>query len=113
MELPVDPLADHWLDLANAQLLPAPRIVVPPIAVPVPVDPLGIAGPTRGRSRGPHWRQSSPNRFVPAHVDGTVPAQRIVEVVQQTPPGAVTGWARLRSEDGRVGKGGVGKYRTS
>lgn len=65
--------------------------------VPVPVDPSGQGGPTRGQARGPRWRRTSPGLYVPADVDPAVPEQRIVEATGHLPPGgAVTGWAALR-----------------
>ena len=64
---------------------------------PVPVDPRGLAGPTRGRARGPGWRQSSHGLYVPSYVDPTVPEQRILEQAARLPrDGAVTGWAACR-----------------
>lgn len=66
------------------------------IVVPVPVDPLGIDGPTRGQARGPRWRTTSPNRFVPADVAREPAQQRIVEAVAGAPEGAAaTGWSGL------------------
>jgi hypothetical protein len=63
---------------------------------PVPLDPTGVAGPTRGQSRGPHWRRTAPNRFVPADAELTQPAQRIREAADLLPAhGCVTGWAAL------------------
>lgn len=68
---------------------------------PVPVDPCGLAGPTKGQARGPRWRRTGPNLYVPAHVDPTVPEQRIVEAAGHVPPdGALTGWAVLRLRGG-------------
>src|SRR4051794_16942740 len=72
---------------------PAPTGLV----VPVPVDPLGIGGPTRGQAAGPHWRRTSHGLYVPADVDGSMPEQRILEQATRLPPeGAVTGWAACR-----------------
>lgn len=72
------------------------------IVVPVPVDPRGIAGPTPGQARGPRWRTTSPNRFVPATVSGHEEPQRIVEAVAGAPVGAAaTGWAALHWQHGR------------
>jgi hypothetical protein len=64
---------------------------------PVPLDPLGVNGPTRGQARSRRWRQSSRGLYVPAHVDAAVPEQRVLELSALLPPhGAVTGWAALR-----------------
>lgn len=72
------------------------------VVVPVPVDPRGITGPTPRQARGPRWRTSSPNRFVPASVRGDQELQRIVEAVVGAPVGsAVTGWAALHWLHGR------------
>ena len=61
---------------------------------PVPVDPRGVDGPTRGQAAGPRWRRTSHGLYVPASVDDAVPEQRIVEQAARLPPqGAVTGWA--------------------
>lgn len=69
----------------------------PGLVVPVPVDPLGVTGPTRGQARGPRWRATSTNRFVPAEVDSSLVDQRIVEAVAGAPErAAATGWAGLR-----------------
>lgn len=69
----------------------------PGIVVPVPVDPTGLQGPTRGQARGRRWRRTGRNLQVPAWVDATVPEQRIVEALAGAPPGAaVTGWAARR-----------------
>lgn len=75
-----------------------PRLVGPPRVVwPVPVDPAGLVGPTRGQAAGPRWRRSSSNLHVPSRVDGAVPEQRIVEAFARSPDeGVVTGWASLR-----------------
>ncbi|MEV5001134.1 hypothetical protein [Nocardioides sp. LML1-1-1.1] len=63
---------------------------------PCPVDPSGVAGPTRGEAAGPRWRRTSRGRYVPATVDGTRPEQRVVEAYARTDgAGAVTGWAAL------------------
>lgn len=68
----------------------------PELAWPCRVDPLGLAGPTRGQSRGPSWRGSSYGLFVPAGTATSV-EQRIVEAAARLPGyGAVTGWAGLR-----------------
>src|SRR3954468_10946219 len=63
---------------------------------PVPVDPTGLRGPTRGQAGGPRWRRSSWGLYVPSDVDASVPEQRILEQSMRLPGGAVTGWASLR-----------------
>ncbi len=79
------------------------------LVVPVPVDPAGIDGPTAKQARGPHWRASSRGLHLPAHVDSTVPEQRIVEAAARMPmQGAVTGWASLRWRDARWFTGWAG-----
>ena len=76
------------------------HLFAPPVTglvVPVPVDPLGLAGPTKPQSRGPRWRRTSPGRFVPAEVSDEYVEQRILEAVTRAGPRAVaTGWAALR-----------------
>ncbi len=69
-------------------------ITRPGVVAPVPVDPLGLRGPTAGRARGPRWRRAGPGLFVPSHVPLGV-EQRIVEAVSSLPRGAATGWAAL------------------
>ncbi|MGH3333949.1 MAG: hypothetical protein ACRDPJ_21865 [Nocardioidaceae bacterium] len=72
---------------------PPPRDLVRP----VPVDPTGANGPTRGQARGRRWRQSSYGMYVPAHVDAGVPEQRVLEQSVRLPKGgAVTGWGSCR-----------------
>jgi len=83
---------------------------------PVRPDPSGVAGPTRhlaaqaGRG-GADWRRVWRGWYVPAHVDPTVPEQRVMEAAVLLPPGgAVTGWGALRLHgatffDGRTTSG--------
>ncbi len=64
---------------------------------PVPIDPAGRAGPTRGQAAGPGWRRTSRGLFVPSSVSDELPEQRIAEQAARLPPGgAVTGWAACR-----------------
>ena len=63
---------------------------------PVPVDPTGRNGPTRGQANGFRWRRTSCGLFVPAMVDAGVPEQRILEQSMRLTGGAVTGWASCR-----------------
>ena len=64
---------------------------------PVPVDPTGVGGPTRGQTRGKAWRRSSAGLYVPASVDSARVEQRILEAAAPLETGeAVTGWAALR-----------------
>lgn len=64
---------------------------------PVPVDPLGAAGPTRREAAGPYWVRTSPGRYVPADTDRTRGEQRVLEQAVRLPAaGAVTGWAACR-----------------
>lgn len=70
-----------------------PRGLVPP----VPVDPTGRRGPTRGQAAGPRWRRVGPNAYVPASANPGLPEQRALEAACHLPAGgAVTGWAGLR-----------------
>jgi hypothetical protein len=63
---------------------------------PVPLDPDGVSGPTRGAAAGPHWRASSHGLVVPASAPRSV-EQRVLEAAVRLPAGAmVTGWAALR-----------------
>jgi hypothetical protein len=63
----------------------------------VAVDPAGLTGPTKAQASGPRWRRTSKGYYVPAHVSGDVPEQRILEQSMRLPPGgAVTGWAACR-----------------
>ena len=70
------------------------------VAIPVPVDPEGLAGPTRGSARGPSWRRSSKGFYVPSSVDPSALDQRVVEAAAVLPDdwGGVTGWAHLAWE---------------
>jgi hypothetical protein len=64
---------------------------------PVPVDPEGTDGPTKGQARGPFWRRTSRGLYVPSSADRGVVEQRILEESCRLPTsGAVTGWAALR-----------------
>ncbi|MBA3783116.1 MAG: hypothetical protein H0X12_14855 [Nocardioides sp.] len=67
------------------------------LVAPVPLDPTGRAGPTRGQARGPGWRTTSYGLFVPATVTDQLVEQRIIEAsARLRGRGAVTGWAALR-----------------
>jgi hypothetical protein len=74
--------------------------IAPPVTglvLPVRVDPEGSRGPTRGQSRGPGWRTTSPGRVVPASVSDELVEQRILEAYAGSGPTAVvTAWASLR-----------------
>ena len=64
---------------------------------PVPLDPSGRRGPTRGQARGGRWLRVGPNAYVPASTDRARPEQLILEQsVRLGDTGAVTGWAALR-----------------
>ncbi|MFC6154240.1 hypothetical protein [Nocardioides yefusunii] len=66
------------------------------VVIPVPTDSTGLHGPTKGQARGAGWRRTSPGLYVPARVEPTLTAQRIVEAWAGAPQGtAVTGWAAL------------------
>lgn len=74
----------------------------PGFVLPVPVDPAGLSGPTKGQARGPRWRRTSENRYVPVALDGTVPEQRIAEAAGNLrAKGALTGWPALRLRGAR------------
>lgn len=77
--------------------------VAPPVrglVRPVPVDPSGRDGPTRGQAAGPGWRRTSTGRYVPAGT-GCSPEQRILEQSMRIRDAAVmTGWAALRLHGG-------------
>lgn len=81
-----------------------------PVVRPVPVDPTGLLGPTRGTARGRGWRRTSPGLYVPSSTADSV-EQRIVEAAGRAGErGAVTGWAALRLHgvgfcDGLAGDG--------
>ena len=63
---------------------------------PVPLDPTGRGGPTRGQARGTRWRRTSRGWYVPADVPDCV-EQRILEQAVRLPScGAITAWASLR-----------------
>ncbi|GAA4740020.1 hypothetical protein GCM10023350_25570 [Nocardioides endophyticus] len=67
-----------------------------PLVRPVRIDPLGRAGPTRAQARGPRWRRTGQGFYVPADVDATLPAQRILEASHDLRGSqSVTGWAAL------------------
>jgi hypothetical protein len=53
-------------------------------------------GPTKGQARGPHWRRTSENLYVPSSVQPGLVEQRIVEQGARVRRGAITGWAALR-----------------
>ncbi|QSR32900.1 hypothetical protein CFI00_20825 [Nocardioides sp. S5] len=72
-------------------------------------DPLGVDGPTSWGTRSGEWRRCGDNLWVPASVDVSDPAQRIVEAAALLPGyGGVTGWAGL-SWLGGVWFGGAGR----
>lgn len=79
-----------------------PRCAVPRDLVrPVPLDPSGVVGPTRGQARSNKWRPSSHGFHVPSVVDSERVEQRILEQAVRLPEGgAVTGWAALRMHGG-------------
>lgn len=79
-----------------------PRCAPPSDLVrPVPLDPTGLAGPTRGQARSNRWRPSSHGFYVPAVVDAGRVEQRILEQsVRLLEGGAVTGWAAPRMHGG-------------
>ncbi len=75
---------------------PPPRLGRPALVRPVPVDPSGKSGPTRGASRSPRWRHTGIGLFVPVDAEFTQPAQRILEATgAMVRPCVVTGWASL------------------
>lgn len=64
---------------------------------PVPIDPDGVGGPTRGQAQRGRFRATSRGLYVPAEVNSDVVEQRILEQsVRLRRYGAVTGWAALR-----------------
>ena len=64
---------------------------------PVPIDPAGGTGPTRGKTRGKKWRNTTHGLYVPSGVDPTIPEQRVLEMSMLLPKGgAVTGWGACR-----------------
>ena len=83
---------------------PAPYPDLPPfhpdrpgLTAPVPLDPTGRQGPTRGQAHGGRWRRTSRGLYVPTTVDGARVEQRIVEAAAVLPTyGGLTGWAQLR-----------------
>ena len=80
--------------VAKKRVLPALE-ARPHLTVPVHRDSRGLTGPTPAETRGPHWRRTSHDNYVPADVQQTA-EQRILEAAAVLPPhGAVTGWAGL------------------
>ncbi|MBB6628238.1 hypothetical protein H5V45_12995 [Nocardioides sp. KIGAM211] len=71
---------------------------------PVPLDPAGSVGPTRGQARGAGWRRTTTGLYVPVDVSDAQVEQRILEqsmrLGAEPGAGAVTGWAALRLHGG-------------
>lgn len=66
------------------------------LVTPVGIDPGGNTGPTKGQSRGPYWRRTTPGRYVPSGTKRCV-EQRILEQSMMLPAGgAISGWAAMR-----------------
>lgn len=80
----------------------------PGLVRPVPIDPAGVVGPTRGQAAGRGWRRTGHGLVLPARFSADLPEQRIVEIAALMPDeAAITGWAALRwlgaeSFDGRA-----------
>lgn len=69
----------------------------PALVQPVPLDPTGQRGPTRGSAKRALWRQTTKGFYVPASVTDEIVEQRILEESMRLPPGgAVTGWTACR-----------------
>ena len=71
----------------------------PPVDLvrPVPLDPTGRNGPTRGQAQCGRWRRTSNGWYVPSRVTDDLVEQRVLEqAVRLHPGGAVTGWAAAR-----------------
>ena len=70
--------------------------VRPGVVWPTRRDSTGRDGPTAWGTRSGAWRRVGDNLWVPAEVDGSDPAQRVVEACAKLPGwGGVTGWAAL------------------
>ncbi|WGL53030.1 hypothetical protein P5P86_04205 [Nocardioides sp. BP30] len=68
----------------------------PGLVRPVPIDPDGVKGPTRGQTMSRTWRRTGHNLYLPAHIDDDDLDQRLVEIGTALPAqSAVTGWAAL------------------
>ena len=73
----------------------------PGLAVPGPVDPNGLTGPTPKQARGPRFRRTTRRLFVSAEADPDNPEQRTVEAhAAMLLDSWVTGWAALRWHGG-------------
>ncbi len=78
---------------------------------PVPVDPDGRHGLTRGQAAGPLWRRTSRGLYVPVGVASGLPEQRILEQAARLPAdGVVTGWAACRLHGAAYFDGHSGGY---
>ena len=74
----------------------------PGFVLPVPVDPSGRRGPTKGQARGSRWRRTGDGLYVPSDIDARVPEQRIAEAASHLGSrGALTGWPALRLRGAR------------
>jgi hypothetical protein len=69
---------------------------VPRLAVPVPIDPTGVRGPTKGQASGPFWLRAGPQLYVDLRRRPDCVEQRILEAGAALTRGYVTGWAALR-----------------
>lgn len=74
-----------------------PRVEQRDVRRPVRLDPLGVAGPTRGQARGRAWRACAQGWYVPSDTNSDEVDQRILEQgVTVAGYGAITAWASLR-----------------